>query len=222
MDWWQWCEYSPALQWHQQQKRSPFPPLLMAGVVESEQQVWLSYPQVTPLTLANVPLAGLYEGLGIDRALAVLGAGHHYGWPVLVIDAGTALTFSGADEMGFRGGAIAPGLGLQLAMLHRHTAALPQVALPSQLPNRWAQDTDNAILSGVLFNILAVIHDFSQNWLQTYPHSQIVFTGGDGAFVLNMLQQNNQTLQSSSEEWPCKYDKHLIFKGMSQCIEMRC
>lgn len=54
-------------------------------------------PWVHQLELSQVPLRDPYPGLGLDRALALWAAGIHYGWPCLVIDAGTALTLTGAD-----------------------------------------------------------------------------------------------------------------------------
>ena len=47
---------------------------------------------------SQIPLKNIYPTLGIDRAINLLGAGHTLGWPVLVIDAGTALTFTAGEE----------------------------------------------------------------------------------------------------------------------------
>lgn len=49
---------------------------------------------------------------------------------ILVIDAGTALTFTAADaDQRLVGGAILPGLGLQRSSLAQKTATLPRVEL---------------------------------------------------------------------------------------------
>jgi len=93
-------------------------------------------PWVHRLELSQVPLRDPYPGLGLDRALALWAAGIHYGWPCLVIDAGTALTLTGADSEGsLVGGAILPGLGLQAQALADHTALLPKVQWdPCRIP----------------------------------------------------------------------------------------
>ena len=88
-------------------------PLILASVVPQQTTLWQNYPDLRIITLEKLPLTGLYPTLGIDRALAVLGAGSVLGWPVLAIDAGTALTFTGADlRRRLVGGAILPGLML--------------------------------------------------------------------------------------------------------------
>ncbi len=70
--------------------------LYLASVVPSQTALWQTYPDVQMITLDQVPLQGVYPTLGIDRALALWGAGE-WQLPVLVIDAGTALTLTGAD-----------------------------------------------------------------------------------------------------------------------------
>jgi type III pantothenate kinase len=69
-------------------------PLYLASVVPSQTALWQTYPDVHIITLDQVPLQGVYPTLGIDRALALWGAGETWGWPMLVIDAGTALTLT--------------------------------------------------------------------------------------------------------------------------------
>ena len=114
-------------------------PLYLASVTPDHAKVWQAYPATKIITLEQVPLLGLYPTLGIDRALAVFGAGETLGYPVLVMDAGTALTFTGANShYQLVGGAILPGLKLQLQSLAKNTAALPEIQLPTQLPRRWA------------------------------------------------------------------------------------
>ncbi|HEY9649108.1 MAG TPA: pantothenate kinase, partial [Coleofasciculaceae cyanobacterium] len=129
-------------------------PLYLASVVPAQTTLWQTCPTARVITLEQLPLQGLYPTLGIDRALAVLGAGETLGYPVLVIDAGTALTFTGADaHRQLIGGAILPGLRLQFQALAQGTAALPTVQLPTQLPPRWANQTSSAIESGIIYTV---------------------------------------------------------------------
>ncbi|NJM17229.1 MAG: pantothenate kinase [Richelia sp. RM2_1_2] len=167
----------------------PLPPLFIASVVPQQTELWQNYPKVNFISLKEIPLNNLYPTLGIDRALALLGAGETWTFPTLVIDAGTALTFTGADShRNLIGGAILPGLGLQLATLSQKTGQLPKVELSQQLPQRYAQNTNEAIQSGIIYTLLAGIKDFIAAWLQDYPASKIVITGGDRNLLFTYLK----------------------------------
>ncbi len=153
----------------------------------------LDSSRIHRLTLDQIPMANAYETLGLDRALGLLAAGKRWGWPSLVIDAGTALTLSGGDPEGrFLGGAILAGLGLHARSLHLHTATLPCVELNvdlNSLPPRWARSTVTAIQSGILYTISAGLRDYCRDWLRRFPQSAIVITGGDGDLVFRLVQE---------------------------------
>jgi type III pantothenate kinase len=108
---------------------------------------------------ASVPeRAGVKNGyrnpaqLGCDRFAAAIGA-HALaaGQSVIVANCGTATTIDAVTADGrFLGGMILPGLGLMATSLARNTAQLPQVAQGGKLPSGFADNTDDAILSGLL------------------------------------------------------------------------
>lgn len=194
------------------------PELWIASVVPAQTVLWQVYPGVKTISLDQVPLDETYPTLGVDRALAVWGAGQIYGWPVLVIDGGTALTFTGADvNHRLVGGAILPGLGLQVRSLSQSTA-MPQAELPElpeQLPDRWAMTTPAAIQSGTVYTTLAGICDFVQAWWQAFPESWIVLTGGDRTRLHNYLNAWSAQ-QPQAPEWITRLvcDPNLIFGGI--------
>lgn len=188
--------------------------LYLASVVPSQTRLWQAYPTTHVITLEDIPLQGIYPTMGIDRALAVWGAGVTLSWPVLVIDAGTALTFTAADaNRQLVGGAILPGLGLQLKSLAQRTAALPEIELPKQMPQRWALNTSAAIQSGVVYAVLAGIRDFIAAWWQEFPESQIALTGGDRTFIFTYLQAQFPKVAEK-----VTIDPHLIFQGMRSLL----
>ncbi|WP_170861430.1 pantothenate kinase [Geitlerinema sp. PCC 9228] len=165
-------------------------PLWIASVVPEQTYLWQSYPGTRVLTLQDVPLSQTYATLGIDRALAVWGGWYLYQSAVLVVDAGTALTFTGASQEGtLIGGAIFPGFGLQGKALSQQTAALPaiQIHFDGSQPPRWATHTDDAIRSGVFYATVAGVKDFLQAWWQDFPQSQVVVTGGDATLLYQTL-----------------------------------
>jgi type III pantothenate kinase len=148
--------------------------------------------------------------MGIDRILALWGGGCRYGFPCLVIDSGTALTFTGADaQQNVIGGAILPGVRLQLQSLFFNTASLPEIDIISDMTPRWANNTPCAIQSGVIYTIVAGIKDFSRDWLSKYPNSQVILTGGDAL----LLSEYIKTLEPDLSD-RFIVDSNLIFFAM--------
>ena len=184
-------------------------PIYLASVVPSQTTLWLNYPHLHQITLAEIPLLNTYSTLGIDRALAVYGAGETYNYPCLVIDGGTALTFTGVDRnKALIGGAILPGLYAQFKVLHQQTAALPQV-IPSNLPPRWALDTEKAIASGIIYTTMAGIHDYINSFRYQFPDSSLIVTGGDSKLIVRYLQTLYPEISSQ-----ISIDNYLIFCGL--------
>lgn len=182
--------------------------LYVASVVPSQFALWQPYPGMQAVSLTQMPLQNLYPTLGIDRALTLLGASHRYGWPVLAIDAGTALTLTAGDAGALLGGAILPGLEMQLQALSQETADLPQVTMSVQLPDRWAKTTEAAIKSGVAYGLIATMRDFLADWHRRYPGAPATLTGGDGVRFLQWLPLGDR--------WPnLHYEPDLVFWGMA-------
>jgi type III pantothenate kinase len=125
---------------------------------------WLAAPplQVAPSAIewfASVPqragVPNAYRNpaqLGCDRFAAAIGAQALCpGKAVVVANCGTATTIDALSADGtFLGGMILPGLGLMASALARNTAQLPQIDPGSRLPQGFADNTDDAILSGCL------------------------------------------------------------------------
>lgn len=180
-----------------------FEHIAIASVVPELITSWHYLPQTQMITIADVPLRGLYSTMGCDRALAAYGAGETYGYPVLVIDAGTAITLTGIDaNKTLIGGAIVAGLRSQFACLHQNTAALPDLPMPETLPERWATDTNSAIQSGIAHILIAGLQAYIDDLRSQFPDSQMIITGGDGDYLV---------------KWGLKVDmidKNLIFSGI--------
>ncbi|MBD2528087.1 pantothenate kinase [Nostoc flagelliforme FACHB-838] len=194
----------------------PLCPLLVASVVPSQTAIWQTYPNTRVITLDQVSLKGVYPTLGIDRALALWGAGKTWGFPMLVIDAGTALTFTAADANEcLVGGAILLGLGLQFATLGQQTGQLPLVEMQDfvSLPPRFPLNTTGAIQSGVVYTILAGIKDFIEAWLQLFPNGKIAMKGGDRTLLLNYLRTLYPKIAA-----PLIVEPNLIFLGMREIV----
>src|SRR5256886_8345863 len=98
----------------------------------------------------------LYEHpkeVGADRICNAIAVHEKYGGPAIVVDFGTATTFTAVSADGdFLGGAIAPGIGISVDALTEHTAQLPRVELtkPKTVIGR---STVAAMQAGVLFGL---------------------------------------------------------------------
>jgi len=205
------AELPPVLQ----EQLADHPELWIVSVVPQQNLPWQNWPNTHWISLDQIPLRNLYPTLGLDRAVALWGAIATYGGPVLVIDAGTGLTFTaaGADHQ-LLGGAILPGLQLQVQALGQGTAALPTLdlsAYDTELPPRWAHNTPDAIASGILYTVLAGIRDFVTTWQHQFPARPILLTGGDGDRLHRLLQTLDPLLGQTIQLAP-----HLIFQGIQQ------
>lgn len=193
--------------------------LWVAPAVAAQADLWRGYDGVFWVKRDRLPLTHLYPTLGLDRALALLGAGITYGWPVLVIDGGTALTLTAGEcpspsDLGqFTGGAILPGLSLQIRALTTQTDALPEIALPNRLPPRWATTTVEAIQSGILYTLLAGVAAYLADWQQRYPQGKVFLTGGDGDRLMSYLTAL-YGIKNNPDAVDIGVDEHLIFWGL--------
>lgn len=128
------------------------------------------------------------ERVGVDRLLGLEGACAFPG-AVIVVNAGTATTFDVLEGVGesrsFRGGAIAPGMGLAYEALISGTAQLPRVELEKHSPVV-GYNTETAIRSGVLHGFAAqvdgmVMRIFEERGLP--PGTAVVATGGNSSYL---------------------------------------
>lgn len=142
---------------------------------------------------ASLPsLAGVTNGyrqpaqLGCDRFAAAIG-GHTLaaGRPIIVANCGTATTIDAITADGFfLGGMILPGLGLMAGALARNTAQLPQIAQDGKLPDGFADNTDDAILSGCMVaQSGAIEHAFAQ-----HGATECILSGGAAPYIAPLLR----------------------------------
>ena len=139
-----------------------------------------------------VPIRNLYESkstLGLDRlAAAVGGISLFPGSELLIIDAGTAITYDIIDKNhNFLGGNISPGLSMRFKALNNFTSKLPEVSRGDQWPH-YGKNTEEAIRAGVqqgmIFEIEGTICQIRNEW----PDCKIVLTGGDSFFFDKKLK----------------------------------
>lgn len=120
------------------------------------------------------------ETLGTDRLAAAVGAYSQYpGRDILIIDAGTCLTYEFINREGhYQGGYISPGLQMRLKALHAFTAKLPLVDSEGDLPEV-GHDTETSIRTGVVEGMKHEIEGHIRQFQEKYPDLLVFLTGGD-------------------------------------------
>lgn len=125
--------------------------------------------------------------LGCDRFASAIGAHALFpDRPLIVATCGTATTIDAlAPDGTFTGGMILPGLGLMTASLAAHTAQLPQVALQTTLTQPFADNTDDAIVSGCMAAQAGAIERAVAAQAKAHPAQAIscILTGGAAELI---------------------------------------
>ena len=168
-----------------------FDGVILSSVVPSKNKVVLkTFPQACVIA-PNLDLGVGIDypdpsAIGADRLANAAGCVAHHGFPAIVVDFGTAVTFDVISDAGsYIGGVIAPGLGAMTNYLHDRTALLPLIRLrePRGVVGR---STKDAMLSGAIHgyrglvrNILKKIQE--EKFPLTRPH--LIATGGDAELI---------------------------------------
>ena len=122
------------------------------------------------------------ETLGADRVADACGAaGLHPGEACLVIDAGTCITVDFVDADGtYHGGAIMPGLRMNLQALHTFTAKLPLIDIEGvEKAPVLGRSTEESILAGTLGATLLALAGYVALYKEKAPNLRVLLTGGD-------------------------------------------
>jgi len=150
---------------------------------------FIEFDSNTPVPITNCYLSP--STLGSDRLAAAVAAHSLYpGNDVLVIDAGTAITFDFINKQGeYLGGGITAGVSLRFKGLHTFTERLPLVEaeFPEFLIGR---NSHESILSGVMNGIRAELDGIIHEYKLLYPELVTIFTGGD-MFYFEKKMKNN-------------------------------
>lgn len=163
-------------------------------------------PQLVPVWFASVPeVAGLRNAyrhptqLGCDRFAAAIGAHalcpHQ---PLIVATCGTATTIDAVSADGvFRGGMILPGLKLMAESLARNTAQLPEVGENFGLEHVFADNTDQAIISGCISAQVGAIKQAVSAFQQMESHKvTCVISGGAAPYLLPHLNLTTHSIDN--------------------------
>ncbi|PQB03550.1 type III pantothenate kinase [Aureitalea marina] len=148
---------------------------------------WLSHQSVLPFE--NNYLTP--ESLGLDRiGLMAAAALHHSDKNVLVVDAGTCVTYDllYANNV-YTGGVISPGLSMRYRSMHRFTAKLP--LLDPELPDLdGGGSTAQSMHLGAVKGLLLEIDGFIDHYRREVHDLMVILTGGDADFLRDNLKND--------------------------------
>ncbi|KJF42898.1 type III pantothenate kinase [Draconibacterium sediminis] len=143
----------------------------------------------TPLPVENCYESN--ETLGKDRIAAIVGAFELYPKTnVLVIDAGTAITYDLLTAEGkYLGGNISPGLEMRFKALNQFTGKLPKVE-KGVIKQLIGKTTEQAIRAGVQHGMVFEVDHAITSFKENYNNLKVIMTGGDAEFFDNKLKNS--------------------------------
>ena len=147
------------------------------------------------------------ETLGTDRIAAVAGAYHLYpGRNVLIIDAGSAVTYDYLFGKTYKGGNISPGLSMRFRALHRFTGKLP---LGSTLEkyNSPGKNTLEAVTAGVTDGLIFEINEYIRMFEEKNIDFMVILTGGDSGYLKDRISHK------------INYQPDLVLTGLNHILE---
>lgn len=140
---------------------------------------------------SRATLAGITNGyrnplqLGCDRFAAAIGArALDPGQALVIATCGTATTIDAVSADGvFIGGMILPGLALMAGSLAKNTAQLPQAIPGAALPSTFADNTNDAIVSGCINAQAGAI----ERAVAAHGAGRCIVSGGAAAYIVPAL-----------------------------------
>jgi type III pantothenate kinase len=132
------------------------------------------------------------QSIGADRLANAAAVTALYGFPAIVVDFGTAVTFDiVSGRRAYIGGVIAPGLEAMTNFLYRRTALLPKLSLKE--PRRAVgKSTVQAMLSGAVFGYRGLVRQIlTQVRAEQFSHKKVhvVATGGYAPLIARRLPE---------------------------------
>ncbi len=139
-----------------------------------------------------LPIKNLYKTpktLGDDRLAAVV-AGHALfpGKNILVVDAGTCITYDLLNKKGeYLGGNISPGLRMRFAAMQHFTDKLPEVQ-PRKMEKPYGDTTVSAMRIGAQMGLIHEFEGFSRQYKVKMGNIKLILTGGDANFFVKNIK----------------------------------
>lgn len=169
---------------------------IFSGVGETDLYKAVALHLTQPLQLlptTRVPFISVYKTpntWGMDRKALVMAAFCLYPKKnVLLIDAGTCITYDLLDSQGVhRGGAISPGLNMRLQAMHTGTRRLPLVS--AKQVDLIGVSTETSLQTGAYHGFKFEIEGTIEAYKMRYPNMLTIITGGDAHFLADTTKNS--------------------------------
>ncbi|TAH27675.1 MAG: type III pantothenate kinase [Cytophagales bacterium] len=163
-----------------------------------------------------IPINNQYKTpktLGLDRLAGAIGATSIFpSRPVLIIDAGTCITYDFVNHQNeYIGGSISPGFMLRYKALHQYTDKLPLLNIISST-KIIGNNTLDAIQSGVVNGVVAEINGICDIYNKQYSQLKTIICGGDAEFIYHQIKENKHVENFIIE-------KDLIHIGLKKILQ---
>ena len=162
---------------------------VISNVAAEDQSLFAALRECSIPTLlltdsTECALRSIPKGYGADRIAADLGALAKYsGRTILVVDAGTCITYDLIDSRGnVLSGVISPGIALRLKAMHEHTAALPLFEADPDTP-LMGTDTRTSMMSSAIHGTRFEVEGYIRTLRSAYPDMAVCMTGGDAMLM---------------------------------------
>jgi type III pantothenate kinase len=129
-------------------------------------------------------------GIGADRLANAVGVSAGHGFPAIVVDFGTAVTFDIISRRGvYEGGVIAPGLGVMVDYMYQRTALLPKIDL-NEPASAIGKTTRDAMLAGAVYGYRGLVRRIVTEIVsQLEGKARIVATGSYADLIAAKLPE---------------------------------
>jgi type III pantothenate kinase len=132
------------------------------------------------------------KSIGADRLANAAAVSELYGYPAIVVDFGTAVTFDVVSAAGdYVGGVIAPGLEAMTNFLYQRTALLPKLTL-REPASAIGKTTRAAMMSGAVLGYRGLVREIlARLTAENFPRKKprMIATGGYAQLIARKLPE---------------------------------
>lgn len=183
-------------EWQNFAAKHAFSTVFIGSVGPTTKQMLPFFPENIKIYFVDqttkYPFSSTYSdinSLGVDRRAAISGAITIYPQkPLLIIDAGSCITYDFVDANGVhQGGAISPGRAMRYQAVHLGTAKLPLETPVDEIP-KIGTSTKTSIHVGVEFGVIAEIKGQIDRFSEEFGNFTTILTGGDADFLIKKIK----------------------------------